>query len=307
MKLICSRPKSWVAVDQDESSSDIEMTKFLKRLKLSQYVDTFKKNLIKYSDLPGVTKDDLIEMDITVLKHRKILLEAIREITSYQTSSSDDEKDINAGTRMFMFIHMIKILHYGVSGTKTRTSFKTSRHEWKKTERKLSVERRKDEEMLKMQEELRSFRLQEQERKLQKEREKEERKQKVLREEQENMEHQERLERVEKEIQRKKEELAKLEREEQKRKQSLLNMEEERVQLLKKLEMEVKQLQKKKEEEKLKLKIISDDKQETIQSDATQSAAVGQQANSSTAVVPKKDDRKEFVINVPKFLVLSKI
>ena len=83
------------------------MGPFLKSLKMSQYADKFRKNKIKYNDLPDLKNQHLIDVGVDILKHRMVLLKAIKETIANHASSSEDEKDQAGGMIIFQKIKVV--------------------------------------------------------------------------------------------------------------------------------------------------------------------------------------------------------
>ena len=63
-----------------------KVTEWLNRLGLGQYAASFEENAIEIDILPDLTDDDLREMGITALGHRKIILKAISAFHSAQSN-----------------------------------------------------------------------------------------------------------------------------------------------------------------------------------------------------------------------------
>ena len=89
--------------DNESDSSDAELDKkmvdFLQELKLCQYADNFKFNKMTYNDLLDIDNQDLIDIGVPILKHRKVILKAAR-----QKSSRNEDTNVDLTSKKFTFL-----------------------------------------------------------------------------------------------------------------------------------------------------------------------------------------------------------
>src|SRR5215831_2234794 len=67
----------------------IEITQWLRSLRLEQYADAFLKNDIDGEILPELTADDLIGLGVTSIGHRRKLLAAIATLRDSGSSTAN--------------------------------------------------------------------------------------------------------------------------------------------------------------------------------------------------------------------------
>jgi SAM domain (Sterile alpha motif) len=70
----------------------MDVRDFLRKLDLAQYEPAFRDNLIDSRVLPQLTADDLKDIGVTIVGHRRLMLGAIaalREPTPFSAPASD--------------------------------------------------------------------------------------------------------------------------------------------------------------------------------------------------------------------------
>jgi hypothetical protein len=83
------------------------MKDFLTRLGLEQYIDTFEKNGITSDTLKDISNDDLKDIGVEILGHRKQILSAIKE-----------EQKKKASVEKVFYDNQINIVNGGVATVK---------------------------------------------------------------------------------------------------------------------------------------------------------------------------------------------
>ena len=64
----------------NSSGTPIEIAQWLRELGLEQYTDAFRENAIDAKILPTLTADDLRDIGVTLIGHRRRLLNAIADL-----------------------------------------------------------------------------------------------------------------------------------------------------------------------------------------------------------------------------------
>ena len=67
---------------------------WLQKLGLGQYAQRFAENNISFSVLPDLTDQDLKELEVSSLGHRRQLLRAISELTRREKDAPKDRKSV---------------------------------------------------------------------------------------------------------------------------------------------------------------------------------------------------------------------
>jgi len=66
----------------NSSGTPIEIAQWLRELGLEQYTDAFRENAIDAKILPTLTADDLRDIGVTLIGHRRCLLNAIADLVT---------------------------------------------------------------------------------------------------------------------------------------------------------------------------------------------------------------------------------
>jgi class 3 adenylate cyclase len=75
-------------VATNDAGKSIEIAQWLRALGLEQYVDSFRDNAVDASILPTLTADDLRDMGVALIGHRRRLLNAIAELAGNGSAAS---------------------------------------------------------------------------------------------------------------------------------------------------------------------------------------------------------------------------
>lgn len=73
------------------------VSQWLKQLRLEQYVETFEENSIEWSQVPTLTNDDLKELGVYALGHRKRILVSV-DLLAEQNPTVHQDKAFTMGT-----------------------------------------------------------------------------------------------------------------------------------------------------------------------------------------------------------------
>jgi len=94
------------------SGTPIEIAQWLRELGLEQYADAFRDNAIDAKILPTLTADDLRDIGVTLIGHRRRLLNAIAELAAeasraIATPESPEEKTPERRQLTVMFCDLV--------------------------------------------------------------------------------------------------------------------------------------------------------------------------------------------------------
>ena len=96
----------------NSSGTPIEIAQWLRELGLEQYTDAFRENAIDAKILPTLTADDLRDIGVTLIGHRRRLLNAIADLATgtsraIATSTSPEAKTPERRQLTVMFCDLV--------------------------------------------------------------------------------------------------------------------------------------------------------------------------------------------------------